>query len=150
VTLSTTVDWQSLTGLATDSVVDLRRSFRKNDAIRDVLVLLLVLLVVAVVVMVVLLAAVMDLHHNIREVLSQLEGLEVFAVLQVAAGHRINLSIGIRVEAATASRRWRRRRQRRRRRRKRRRTVYCETAAVCSSRRLRKATKKGIKPSGCW
>ena len=148
-TLSTTVDWQSLTGVVTDSVVDLRRSFRKNDAIRDVLLLLLVL-VVAVVVMVVLLAAVMDLHHNIREVLSQLEGLEVFAVLQVAAGHRINLSIGIRVEAATASRRWRRRRQRRRRRRKRRRTVYCETAAVCSSRRLRKATKKGIKPSGCW
>ena len=109
-TLSTTVDWQSLTGVATDSVVDLRRSFRKNDAIRDVLVLLLVLLVVvlvAVVVMVVLLVAVMDLHHNIRKVLSQLEGLEVFAVLQVAAGHGIYLSIGVGVEAATASRRCR-------------------------------------------
>ena len=28
--------------------------------------------------------------------------------------------------------------------------MYCEIAAVCSSRRLRKATKKEIKPSGCW
>ena len=125
---------------------------------------------VAAVVMVVLLVAVMDLHHNIREVLSQLESLEVFAVLQVAAGHGIYLSIGVGVAATTASRRCRknsaegrsrrkrkkrkkrrkkRKKRRKRRRKKRRRTVYCKTAAVCSSGRLRKATKKGIKPSGC-
>ena len=130
--------------------------------------MLLVVVLVAAVVMVVLLVAVMDLHHNIREVLSQLESLEVFAVLQVAAGHGIYLSIGVGVAATTASRRCRknsaegrsrrkrkkrkkrkRKKRRKRRRKKRRRTVYCKTAAVCSSGRLRKATKKGIKPSGC-